>query len=253
MEGIKDTILLFCNLINKMYSEQLLSIHFSHGKFNRTSDHTVVVFWRIIHRIVCDQRNCSDIVYCVKKLMLTKFGYRMASFYALPDNSTYGSRELLLALGKLVVDNKLEEAFDKIISKSVLISEFGQEPDRKKCNINECKKVELDNSEDFLKMLMFKAGKIKNNLRAIDRLNEIRQKETAKIHEETSSIPCISHLSVWELLVLSNKKVYYAGYQKHLQAAVEILDAYFLWLKRKKEFIKWIMDRNDEHNVHNCS
>lgn len=130
----------------------------------------VEVFWNLLY--LCSKKSDStNIVQCVKYHFASLL-YRNAEFYALPDDMSYGSRELLLAFSWLLCKNQvLENHLKQELSKSDISKEFNLRFLNRSDN-NEPLPT-LQTIEDYFNYIMRLSGRINDNIK---KLNEYKTK-----------------------------------------------------------------------------
>ncbi|PSN50767.1 hypothetical protein C0J52_05963 [Blattella germanica] len=118
MTDVKSVIALLCKHLKLSFNVNIRPEHFRLSKFDKTEDNSVCQMWEILYKICKEllEHLIEDDVVTTVKMCFAMLGYRCLDFYCLPPDMSNGSRELLLALGWLLItQNVLENSVSKAL------------------------------------------------------------------------------------------------------------------------------------------
>ncbi|XP_021925044.1 uncharacterized protein LOC110832394 isoform X4 [Zootermopsis nevadensis] len=127
MSDIKSVIALLCKHVKLSFNVNVKPEHFRLSKFNKTEDSCVCQMWGILYKM-CNEvypHLCDDDVVSFVKLSFAMMKYNSIEFYCLPPDMSSGSRELLLAMGWLMlISDVLEVSTNRKLRESPMSMEF---------------------------------------------------------------------------------------------------------------------------------
>ncbi|KAK7873143.1 hypothetical protein R5R35_006365 [Gryllus longicercus] len=244
MSDIKSNIALLCKYLKILYGCNMKNEHFRLAKFNSTKEDTVSQFWQLLFRICHDEFKVNifygeNIVNFVK-LNLALLKYDSLQFYSLPTDMSSGSRELLLAFAWLLASQDiLERATHRKIVNSNASREYAHldfcEISTNETDLN----INIKTLQSACDCLLWYAGKISQNLRAIDELGKEWMHITTKIHSETQNACGLPHLSTGDAKLIYDTKDSSNGYE-HLFNCTLLLETRSSWSKKCSTFWEWM-------------
>lgn len=130
----------------------------------------------------------DEIVLNVKRHFLKNLKYKSIQFYALPEDMSNGSRELLLAFAYLISHDYLNKHVKKVVSNSSLnpyyqpkLDDLQYKVENYTLNIKQIK-----NDDDFENALQWIEGRIKHNKKIISEYQTCLEKFSLKVNNTKS-------------------------------------------------------------------
>ncbi|KAF5280073.1 hypothetical protein FQA39_LY18157 [Lamprigera yunnana] len=210
------------------------------AKHNKTNDDVIKTFWTLLSKILNLPEN-KNIVQAVKYYFLNVLKYKNLNFYALPENMSSGSRELLLAFGFIFGNDHLNNTVKNLIADSLFnynmtLTRDDQFEPKKYTFSPKCIKTK----NDFENVLKWINGQIVLNQREYkeycDGFHKLLLK---KNHMEVYSDVNVKQLSELEIVALSNEKD-----AKEFLSATEfvskVVHNHIKWLNVESEFWEWM-------------
>ncbi|XP_069689726.1 tubulin epsilon and delta complex protein 1-like isoform X2 [Periplaneta americana] len=241
MSNIKSVISLLCRHLNISFNLDVKPEHFRLSKFNKTENNCVCHMWQVLYKACNDiypDHKEDDVVRFVK-LSFAALEYKNIDFYCLPSDMSSGSRELLLALGwLLLVENLLEKSTEKKLRDSSMNMEFDVQTIQKEAVPSQIV-PKTGSLRSNVNCILLMAGKIRHNVNAIAELDQARVAFTNKVHEGSSKSCGLSHLSVSE-----SKLVRYPHllpeYLKTVSETSALIETHQQWQKKCHLFWEWM-------------
>ncbi|RDD38091.1 Uncharacterized protein C14orf80-like protein [Trichoplax sp. H2] len=261
MAQIKHAIESLCTVLNFNRQCAIQAESFRQAKFDRHEQ--TRTFWLLLFDSICyskylqvmPEAHLSDeqIVVYVKHYLYS-FGYGVASFYQLPNNMSYGSRELLLAFSWLLAKRNIIESYihniEDILSIRV-IDEKGclqEKSSDKNSSRVEYPTLSVDNDSDNIidraKNLLWQYGRLNHKLKTLLSSEKEQIRIMHKLHigtwdTQSAVLPDCSHLSSLECYLLANPKDF-QKLQGLLDQRITYLSALASWIGEKDLFWKWM-------------
>ncbi|XP_075223061.1 tubulin epsilon and delta complex protein 1-like isoform X2 [Lycorma delicatula] len=248
--GVSDVTYRLCEVISNLLAENFNADHLRIAKCDKNDQNTVVSFWNILHKFICPsfnralRRDCkeNDIVTCVK-LCFASCDYDCLFFYCLPVNMSTGSRELLLALGWLLAKTKFLEMKLLYHVKCTLFKKIYLPEHSMECSssslIHQNSSENVGNLSNLCNRIIWLAGRIENNLKAINCMTLEKINLISKIHSEISGacdIPCLS----MEVAILLKHPEKISATAKEIQNLNVIIENYFCFIEKESVFWDWM-------------
>ncbi|KAJ9591545.1 hypothetical protein L9F63_001899 [Diploptera punctata] len=241
MSDIKSVISLLCKHLKFSFNVNIRPEHFRLAKFDKTEESAVVQMWELLYKICSEEfpKLVEDDVVNFVKMSLAMMGYKNIEVYCLPADMSHGSQELLLAFGWiLATKNVLEHSVDKSLRHSPLNMEFN--------NVNQAfvnsPTLQIHKSgslESSLNSVLWFAGRIRQNINAISELAQARISVATKVHEGTTNVSGLPHLSVSETLLIRNPKLL-TDYLSQVSEKYLLIETHKLWGKKCHIFWEWM-------------
>ncbi|KAK4885383.1 hypothetical protein RN001_001654 [Aquatica leii] len=209
------------------------------AKFNKTEDNVVYTFWILLGKIL-NLPQSGNIVQSIKTYFLKVLKYRNAHFYAVPNNMSSGSRELLLAFAYLVGKNYLNKHLINLISNSLFNPDLQLE-DNEVC-LNNCSLNlnQIKNERDFKNMLKWIEGQIIFNHREYQEYRGgLYNLWLKKNGYNVNTCPNISSLNEIEIHALCSEKDG-REFLEGTEIVSKVLHSHIKWLQVQSEFWEWM-------------
>ncbi|EDV23997.1 uncharacterized protein TRIADDRAFT_57775 [Trichoplax adhaerens] len=245
MAQIKHAIESLCTVLNFNRQCAIQAESFRQAKFDRHEQ--TRTFWLLLFDSICyskylqvmPEAHLSDVtlnlfeckhflpiseqIVVYVKHYLYSFGYGVASFYQLPNNMSYGSRELLLAFSWLLAKRNIIESYIHNIEDILSIRV-------------------IDEIIDRAKNLLWQYGRLNHKLKTLLSSEKEQIRIMHKLHigtwdTQSAVLPDCSHLSSLECYLLANPKDFQKGL---LDQRITYLSALASWIGEKDLFWKWM-------------
>ncbi|KAK5647542.1 hypothetical protein RI129_002434 [Pyrocoelia pectoralis] len=237
MTDIKIVISILCKHLNHLYNINLKAESFRLAKYNKSEGSNVKTLWKLISKII-DISPSDSIVTNVKSYFLNVLKYKSVHFYSLPEDMSYGSRELLISFAYLIANNYLNNHITDLVNRSIFnqknrsYSSSSDIPNSKQYSFN-LKQI-IKNDQDFENTLHWINGQIEYNKRQCDEYREAIQKLLLKVID-----PIISSLSELEILALTNEK-HCKIFLEKARGVSKAVHLHTKWLSVQSSFWKWM-------------
>lgn len=251
MAQIRETIEALCTLLNNHCPDEISAESFRVAKFDKNE--ATDLLWTTLHTVLTaesvkpsDQYHHDVAKFC-KHVMFRK-GYRVNEFFRLPEDMSYGSRELLLALGWLMAKedvvtkfiNKLEplifedppvdiSLFEKI--PLPMVTDHCTEKPRKKDS----------DTIDVADRLIFKYNRLNSSLKNLLATRSEYTKIVCKLHSipKASKSHSSSHFSTQDVYFMRYPREM-EKYQQRLEWFCSYAKALVSWSTNELTFWKWM-------------
>ncbi|PNF21617.1 hypothetical protein B7P43_G12573 [Cryptotermes secundus] len=229
MSDIKSVIGLLCKHLKLLFNVNVKPEHFRLSKFNNNEESCVCQMWEILYKMckeVYPGLQEDDHVNFVK-LSFAMMEYNSIEFYCLPQDMSFGSRELLISVGWLMLtSNVLEISTNRKLRESPMNMEFDVEGYQQSRDVPSQPVFKAGSLECTLNSILWIAGKIRHNVNSITETCQARVKFATKetVVAEKESDPHQNHLSVHE-----KRTLFHA-----LDTLRHIAKACMLWCQRAR-------------------
>lgn len=251
MAQIRETIEALCTVLNNHGHGDVSAESFRLAKFDK--EEATETLWMTLHTVLQTEslkqsdKSSHNVVNFCKHKMFHK-GYRVSDFFRLPQNMSYGSRELMLALGWIMARedvitqfiNKLEplifedppvdlSLYDKI---PLPVAHDGlTEPAKKDCK----------NPVDVAKRLILKYNKLNSSLKSLLATRSEYTKIVCKLHSvpKASKSQSSSHFSSQDVYFLRHPHEL-TKYQERVQWFCSYAKAFVSWSANELTFWQWM-------------
>lgn len=272
MAQIRETIEALCTVLNNHCPNKVSAESFRQAKFDKGE--VTETLWLTLHTILCTEsfkpsnKSKQDVANFCKHNMFHK-GYRVSEFFRLPEDMSWGSRELMLALGWLIAKddvvskfiNKLEplifedppldlSLYDKIPLPGA-VDGFTELMTQKDCK----------NSVDVAERLILKYNKLNSSLRSLLETRNEYTKMVCSLHSvpKTTKSKSSSHFSSQDVYLLRHPQEL-TKYQEKVEWFCSYAKALISWSANELTFWKWMEsvldaklqnDAETEHEIEN--
>ncbi|XP_005094547.1 tubulin epsilon and delta complex protein 1 isoform X1 [Aplysia californica] len=249
---VRGVIELFCKVLLENKVSHLRAETLRQAKFN--NELAIEPLWELLHDIICycdgkspNGKECrvtfNKTAAAVERVksQLQKWGYLNPGLSQLPVDMSYGSRQLLLAVGWVVHSQKL---FDQVISKRTnplyqhlltFIETRSKTPELEK-SPPESHRSTVSSKEELQKQLVL-CGKLQLSLRRLFAVQQEMAKITRSVHMYTKGVnlqPELDHLTTLEVYLLRHP-----GAMKHMLEELE----------QDNEQLKHLLDWKDKEHI----
>ena len=251
MAQIRETIEALCTLLNNHCPDKISAESFRLAKFDKKE--ATDLLWTTLHTVLTAESVKSsdqyhhDVAKFCKHVMFRK-GYRVNEFFRLPEDMSYGSRELLLALGWLMAK---EDVVTKFINKleplifedpPVDISLFEKIPlpvVTDHCTEKPTKKD--SDTIDVADRLIFKYNRLNSSLKNLLATRSEYTKIVCKLHliPKASKSHTSSHFSTQDIYFMRYPREM-EKYQQRLEWFCSYAKALVSWSTNELTFWKWM-------------
>ncbi|XP_021925042.1 uncharacterized protein C14orf80 homolog isoform X2 [Zootermopsis nevadensis] len=242
MSDIKSVIALLCKHVKLSFNVNVKPEHFRLSKFNKTEDSCVCQMWGILYKM-CNEvypHLCDDDVVSFVKLSFAMMKYNSIEFYCLPPDMSSGSRELLLAMGWLMlISDVLEVSTNRKLRESPMSMEFDVKVNQETKSVPLQPVFKAGSLESTLNSILWAAGKIRHNVNAIAETNQARVTFANRVHESTVNSSGLPHLSVIETKLVRYPELL-PEYLNSVNDNILLIDTHRQWLKKCSVFWEWM-------------
>ncbi|PNF21615.1 hypothetical protein B7P43_G12573 [Cryptotermes secundus] len=174
------------------------------------------------------------------KLSFAMMEYNSIEFYCLPQDMSFGSRELLISVGWLMLtSNVLEISTNRKLRESPMNMEFDVEGYQQSRDVPSQPVFKAGSLECTLNSILWIAGKIRHNVNSITETCQARVKFATKVHESTINCCGLPHLSVSETKLVRYPELL-PVYLDRISEYVVLMDTHKQWLKKCHVFWEWM-------------
>lgn len=237
-------ISILCSHLRLLLNVSIKSEHFRSAKFNQNEDNTVSMLWKVLHSLCLGLElklpAVPDDLQFVKMSFLV-LGYENFEFYSLPSDMSSGSRELLIAFSWLIAKtNILESIVQQKVLESPLISEYGNTwREQFEASFTSNQKADVKSDNDCMQYILLMAGKINHNLKIITETSQELINLVSKVHQSTTTVTGLPHLSVVETRLLKDPEKY-TSELKEIKRLALVIETWRQWLNRSTLFWEWM-------------
>ncbi|KAF5304933.1 hypothetical protein FQR65_LT00817 [Abscondita terminalis] len=241
MQEVKIIVSVLCKHLNLLFQVNFKPEFFRLAKFNKNDDNVVCTFWVLLGRLL-DIPQSENFVHQIKRHFLSVVKYKNAHFYALPEDMSSGSRELLLAVAYLLAQNYLNKNVMKIVSNSLFNSNIKFEDDNE---INTPSKYTFDldqikTEDDVENALKWIDGQIAYNEREYQEYRDSFYKLWMKKNNfYVNTCYTVPYLSELEIIALCNEAEG-KEFLERTEIVTKVVHNHRKWLHVQSEFWKWM-------------